>query len=222
MQQTLVRKQLGIDVKEADIGLGTIRAVISSGMPDRAGEMIDQSTWNLNNYLKNPVVLWGHDHSRPAIGKAISIGLNEEGMLEATIQFAINESQFAREIFELYANGFLKAFSVGFINNLREEVNGVWILKENELYEFSAVNIGMDALALAKSKGFNVDEIVKINEKVGRVLSAKNRNVLEKARQALDEVLNVDSEKEKVVSKKKFQYNKIINKAIRELIQLRK
>ena len=40
-------------------------------------------------------------------------------------------------------------------------MNGFRVLKNNELLEFSCVNIPMDALALAKSAGLNVSMIEK-------------------------------------------------------------
>ena len=67
------------------------------GQPDRGGDITEQS-WLLDNYNKNPVVLWGHDHSIPAVGKTLSIGVNNDGMLEAVIQFAVEHSALAKGI----------------------------------------------------------------------------------------------------------------------------
>jgi len=157
-------------------------------------------------------------------------------MLEAVVQFAVKESAFAKEIYDLYAGRFLNAFSVGFINGRTEEKDGVKLLKDNELYEFSAVNIGMDALALAKQKGFNVKEIennsqepekpekvvnIKVDEKMSLVtngddkttISVENIKRVEQARDSLNRALK---------TKQPLNYKKILNKAIRELIQAKK
>jgi hypothetical protein len=152
----LTKKQFDIELKQLDEEQGTIRAILSSGVPDRQGDMVDQSTWNLEEYKKNPIVLWAHDHTQPAIAQALDIFINAEGMLEALIKFAVNEYEFAKTVFQLYAGKFMRAFSVGFVSNKIDEVNGIRILKENTLYEFSAVNVGADALALAKTKGIDV------------------------------------------------------------------
>jgi len=271
----LITKQLDIvDIKQLDETEGTIRAVISSGLPDRQGDMIDQSSWNLDEYKKNPVVLWSHDHTQPAIGQALEIGLNKDGMLEALIKFAIEEYDFAKTIFKLYAGRFMRAFSVGFVSNKIEEINDIRILRDNVLYEFSAVNVGADALALAKQKGIDIscfektkkspacrmegetieecvsrkipeimhenpemkrDQAVAIAysickkkcgekcfEKEGRVLSAKNRSIIERARLALDEVLEADSNSRSDKPTKIINYKKILNKAIRELLEAKK
>jgi hypothetical protein len=227
----LIKKQLNIaEVKGLTEETYTLTAVISSGLKDRYNEIVDQTSWNLDEYKKNPVVLWGHDHTQPAIGKALDIYINENGMLEAIVQFAVEEYEFAKTIFKLYAGGFMKAFSVGFTSGKQDMLNDSTILRDNTLYEFSAVNVGADALALAKQKGIDVSYFDKINksetiiEKKGRVLSAKNRETIEKAKQALEEVLVADKEKnikETSVVKMKYSYKKVLSKAVRELIKAR-
>jgi hypothetical protein len=276
MDKKLTIKELSFDISEVDEEQGIIKAVISSGKPDRGGDIIDQSSWILDEYKTNPVILWAHDHSVPAIARALSIGVNEDGMLEAMIQFAINEYDFAKTIFKLYAGRFMRAFSVGFIPGEEEEVNGLRVLKENTLFEFSAVNVGQDALALAKTKGIDTTPIEKINkeekspacrkkgerkedcverkipeiidegykrdqaiamansmcetpceegektiEKEGRVLSTKNRAIIEKAKSALDDVLKADKGKKKKKINK-VNYKRALNKAIRELLEAKK
>jgi hypothetical protein len=228
MPQKMIKKQVGFKINESNEEEYTIRAVISSGLPDRQGEIIDQSSWNLDEYKKNPVVLWAHDHFQPAIGKSVDIFINAEGMLEAIIKFAVEESDFAKTIYKLYAGGFMRAFSVGFTSKTQEIVNDNVILKDNVLYEFSAVNVGADALALAKSKGIDISCFEKKfnipKEKEGKVLSAKNRTSVEAARAALDEVLIADQakdEKSNQVKKVKYNYKKILGKAARELIKVR-
>lgn len=220
------QKQLEFQIKDFDADKYTIRAIISSGQPDRQGDMIDQTSWNLDEYKKNPVVLWAHDHWQPAIGKALEIFTNENGMLEAVIQFAVEEYEFAKTIYNLYAGGFMRAFSVGFISKTQDVINGITVLKDNVLYEFSAVNVGADALALAKSKGIDISPLESIKgeeapiEKEGRVLSSKNRSIIENARDTLNKVLEADSEK--ILPQKtivRYNYRKILNRAVRELIK---
>ncbi|XOB41787.1 MAG: HK97 family phage prohead protease [Candidatus Nealsonbacteria bacterium] len=161
----LIKKQLDIKVKEFNEEEGTIRAILASGMPDRQGDMIDNSSWNFDDYKKNPVVLWAHDHTQPAIAQALEIGINSDGMLEAVVKFAVEEYEFAKTVFKLISGKFMRAFSVGFFSNKIEEINDIRILRDNILYEFSVVNVGADALALAKTKGIDVSSIEKMEEK---------------------------------------------------------
>ncbi len=116
----------------------TIRGVFSTADEDRHGEIVDQKTWQLDDYLKNPVILFAHDHNQPAIGKATNLFFNESGNLEGEIQFAAKEYEFANTIFKLYKGGFMRAFSVGFQNEVVEYdegenkvMRGVRFLTEN-------------------------------------------------------------------------------------------
>lgn len=129
-----------------------IRFVLSSPNPDRHDEVVDQKGWKLENYLKNPVVLFGHDQSSFAVGQMVELGI-VDGNLEGVVQFAYKENPDAQILFELYAGGYMRAGSVGF-GNLKwmfDEVNDRLTLLENELYEFSLVNVPANADALAKA-----------------------------------------------------------------------
>jgi Escherichia/Staphylococcus phage prohead protease len=199
-------KNLFVDIKGIDDSRYTITGVFSTEDVDRHGEVVDQKSWLLEEYLKNPVVLFAHDHTQPAIGKVISLAFNEDGNLEGTIQFAAKEYEFANTIYKLYKGGFMRAFSVGFQNEATEieEEGEKVILKKNTLFEISTVNVPANALALAKSKGIDTSPLEKhlsntplmpTVEKEGRVLSAKNKAIIAKARDTLDELLNADEGK---------------------------
>lgn len=211
-------KVFNCETKDIDREKGIMRAVISSGQPDRGGDIVDQKSWKIDNYLRNPVVLWAHDDSRPSVAKTLDLFINEDGMLEAVFQFALEHSALARELFGLYADGFLNSFSVGFTNGRSEEKDGYRVLYDNELLEFSCVNVPMDALALAKSNGSVVDEIEKTMRENGE-LSQKSRELIQKAKDSLEALLEADSGKKTKKKVHKLQYNRIVNKAIRELIR---
>ena len=135
-----------INVKSA--GEDTLWTTMSTDDIDRHGEVVAQN-WNLENFMNNPVVLNSHkyDDTTEAIGRMEAL-VQKEHSLEGKIKFAINENPKAKIVFDLYQEGFLNAFSVGFIPG--EE--------ENELLELSAVTIPANALALAKAKGFDTGE----------------------------------------------------------------
>lgn len=155
----MIYKDFAVSIKEVDESQNIIRAVFSTPIEDRQGEIIDQTGWLLDEYLKNPVVLFGHDHFQPAIGKVVDIAVLN-GNLEGAIQFAANEYDFARTIYNLYKGGFMKAFSVGYQNlEAEENEDGTMVHKKNTLYEISCVNVPANALALAKSKGIDVSSL---------------------------------------------------------------
>lgn len=157
----LMRKNLFFQVKEIDEEKYTIRGVFSTGGEDRHGEIIDQTGWELKDYMENPVILFAHDQWTPAIGKAVELEMDGNGNLAGLIKFAVEESELAKTIFNLYKGGFMRAFSVGFMNDKYEvdEDKDMVILKENTLYEISCVNVGANAGALAHSKGIDITPI---------------------------------------------------------------
>lgn len=138
-----------------------IRGVFSTADADRQGEIIDQNGWKLDEYMANPVVLFAHDHWQPAIGKMIELGKDSQGRLIGAIQFAAKEYDFAKTIYNLYKGGYMRAFSVGFETPMDkvEEMEGVIILREANLYEVSAVNVPANAMALAYSKGIDINPL---------------------------------------------------------------
>jgi HK97 family phage prohead protease len=151
---------------QEDLANYIIRGVFSTVDEDRHGEVVDQRGWNVKEYLLNPVVLFNHDHSIPAVAKMIDLYDGPNG-LEGAMQFAADVSPFAKELFGLYAGSFMNAFSCGFLNDVYEydQQNDKIILRENTLLEVSCVNVPANAYALAKSIGMNVEAIGKAIEK---------------------------------------------------------
>lgn len=161
----------------------TIRAVFSTGNEDRHGEKVKQDGWLLDNFMKNPVILFGHDHGKPPVGKVIDLGfeyINGDKALVGTIKFAVEEYDFARTIYNLYKGEYMRAFSVGFINRESEVDNeGVVTLTINELYEISAVPVpaNAEALAIAKSAGVDIapykKAVAELNERKALMFTAE-------------------------------------------------
>lgn len=140
-----------------------LSATISTNSPDRANDIVRQDGWDFGDYMKNPVVLWAHDYSHPAVGKNVNMSLSkgpaDHESLIAETEFA--PTPFARDIFSLYAGGFQRAFSVGFmpdefeyIKNEDDQVVG-FDFQKHKLLEYSTVPVPMNAEAVANafSKG---------------------------------------------------------------------
>lgn len=122
----IVAEQLGIDAEEVEyIEKGftgeikasndderTITALVSTEAIDRDHEVLSISGWQLKNYRKNPVVLFAHKYSEPPVAKSLWVKKDPDGLL-AKMQFA--ETDFANDIYRMYKEKFMKAFSVGFI-----------------------------------------------------------------------------------------------------------
>lgn len=144
--------------RSANAGARTIDFVISNGKPDRDGDTINPLGWHLENYKKNPVVLWGHQSWSPPIGKCTAIEARADG-LYATAQFATkDENEVAETVYRLLAGGYLNSVSVGFKPLEWSYNDDGRDFKQQELLEFSVVTIpaNPDAFSLARSKGIDL------------------------------------------------------------------
>lgn len=164
----LIKKTLLFKANVVDDTNYIIRGIFSSGIEDRQSEVVDQNGWKLEEYMTNPVVLFAHDHHQPAIGKCVELGKDAMGNLQGAIQFAANEYDFAKTIFNLYKSGFMRAFSVGFMNDKYEidQANDRVVLRENTLYEISCVNVPANAMALASSKGIDMAPLERVQHEM--------------------------------------------------------
>ena len=141
-------------IKAADTA-ATFKVIISTSDEDRQGDSLDQSKWNLANYTANPVVLWAHDYYAPPIGVCTSISL-ENGKLVAEGKFTTEDlNPIGAQIARLYAAGYIKATSVGYIQH---EDGGL------ELLEFSFVPVPANPYALSmrdiKKLNLNMPQLV--------------------------------------------------------------
>lgn len=147
-------------VKNIDEDEGVLDAAVASvGVTDRAGDVIDQDGWKLQNFTKNPQLLWGHNQRdyRPPIGRVEKIwfeGKGEDKKLMFRPKFDLKDD-FAKEIYRKYKEGFLHAFSVGFQAMEREEN----VFKEQELLEISAVAVPANPEALVVQRAFKDSKI---------------------------------------------------------------
>lgn len=148
-------------VKSIDEETRQATFVISTDEKDRMGEVVEQS-WDLENYKKNPIVLFGHDPSKPGyvLGKATEIVADKDGdknVTLGTVQFAEEgTSQDADTVWKLVKQGILRTVSVGFIPHTFKKLDGdeeTDVLADNELLEFSIVPIPANPSAVALALG---------------------------------------------------------------------
>lgn len=121
---------------------GNFKFIASTPAIDRQGESIDQNGWELENYLKNSVLLWAHDYTQPPIGIVDKIGM-ENGNLVIEGRFA--PTDFGQQIRKLYDLQMINTVSVGFIP---KEMNGN-IITKSELLEVSVVPVPANPQALS-------------------------------------------------------------------------
>jgi len=128
---------------------GNLLAIASTETEDRVGDSLKAEDWNLRNFKKNPVLQAGHDYKPEyTIGKAENIRVDEKNRLVFTPIFH-GITELSKQLKEMYVNGWLKAWSVGYVPKMEEEVEGKAQKKSlNELLEISAVAVPANPEAL--------------------------------------------------------------------------
>lgn len=99
------------EIIEKNIDEGSYVVLASNDIVDRMDEIIDPKGWDLENYRKNPVILWAHNYNGLPVGKSLWIKKSEKGLI-AKIKFA--NTPMGQEIRQLIDEGILNAVSVGF------------------------------------------------------------------------------------------------------------
>lgn len=134
---------------------GEIPVIASSEALDDYGEIIEQSSWRLDRFLRAPVALWQHEAWEDPIGFFRDVRV-ENGELRATLvpyTGAADPEGKGAAILARYAQGGPISVSVGFCSGVvdTEERDGqrVRVLRECELYEISVVTIGSNPEAVA-------------------------------------------------------------------------
>ena len=105
---------------------------------DRSQESVLPTAYKLENFMKNPILLYQHNYNQP-IGKVININLTDKGLeIEAEVYKEANPSAFT-----LIQKGVLKALSIGFVGKdfLYDDHKDIWYWTDIELYEISVVSI---------------------------------------------------------------------------------
>jgi len=159
----VLRKGYAAEVKADDIANRRVSFTISTAAPDRDRDTLAVDGWQIDSYLKNPVVLWAHDYSSLPIGRAVSVTPKGKA-LRAVAEFATAEmNPLAESVYQMLRAGFLNATSVGFrpLKHAYDEERGGFDFMEQELLEFSVVPVPANAQALqdAKSLGLPVEHV---------------------------------------------------------------
>lgn len=149
-------------------GRRLVRFVASDETVDRYGDVIRASGWQLDNFRRNPILLFNHNTSNLPLGKVEPIAV-EGNALVAHAEFSPpGRSGFTDSIWALIGDGVINAVSVGFlpladplpIYDAAKQVTGFEFVSQ-ELLELSVVNVpaNPNALAIAKRFGLSPDEM---------------------------------------------------------------
>lgn len=150
---------------------GKMTVIASTETDDRMGDSLKVNDWDFRAFKKNPVLQAGHDY-RPQFTIGIAKNIRVEGNKVLFEPEFHNITALAREIKEMFEQGMLKAWSVGFIPG-REEGD------KNELLEISAVAVPANSEALVIAKGMNQREEKDLSGKIKEFVKEKVEHVNE-------------------------------------------
>lgn len=111
----MLRKQFDITVKEQRENGG--RILINTAAVDRDRDRVMPLGARIENYLKNPVVMWGHNYRDPfaLIGKTNELTITEAGIeVDFDLRPAANEADPQNIVLLLWNGGWVRTSSIGF------------------------------------------------------------------------------------------------------------
>lgn len=145
------------DYSEKGIRVGDREVDFIASTPDidGDGDIVEQD-FLFERFLKNPVILFGHQSRALPIGQALNPRV-EGGVLRMTVRFASKAANpVAERVFLLVQEKVLRAMSIGFRpQEIRREMRDdkeVFVLSKNNLIESSVVTIPSNENALAEMK----------------------------------------------------------------------
>jgi HK97 family phage prohead protease len=156
--------QASIDDESIDDDARSVSFLASDESVDRYGDIV-KASWNLVPFKKNPVFLWNHDQSVPAIGNVQPIGVEGRRLMVTANFTEQGVNPFADQLFRLVQAKVIRAVSVGFtvapadvelIRNDNDEWTGGYEYNNPELLELSLCNVGANAHALAIARSLGV------------------------------------------------------------------
>lgn len=120
-----------------------IEGFANKAVVDRGNDLIEPKAWKLDNYKKNPILLFAHDPGKP-IGKAIDVKATEDGLV-IKARLSRSKDPSVSLVRDLIKEGILNSFSVGFDAKYSEKsADGFNVIKDAELMEVSVVSIPMN------------------------------------------------------------------------------
>lgn len=215
----------------------TITFIASTPNKDRDGDITNSKGWQLDNFIKNPVIGYQHQvvshglcitpDPDDIIGVGKNLRLDEEGKLLVDISFEDKETNpKADKIFRKVLNGTLSAVSVGFIpikgqdgeyyrkgNESMGEDPDANYLYGQELLEISVVNVPANADAVALRKGLKsqtAGAIVNLSKMLNKSYDELQKMTIQ------DVVKELEGEKETTEDTLMENINKLVTEKLSE------
>jgi phage head maturation protease len=107
--------------------------VMSDAQPDRARDIVQQD-WDLREFESNPVALWAHDYSQPAVGTWEGVQVRDGRLQGVVVPYPTASYPLSVTVAEQLRAGVLRTCSVGFVPS-NVQWRGSDTLKGSDLYD---------------------------------------------------------------------------------------
>ena len=175
-----------------------IQFKITDETVDRMSDVLKIDGWMTENFEANPVVLFGHSHYDPPVGKAVTLDVQKrkKQILSVTEFTPKDLYPMGYMMYQMYLKGFMNAVSVGFqpleyafvsseTDAERARKAGIDFLK-HDLLEYSAVPVPANPKALVEAKGLGID-VAPLKKWAEDILDeSSSRNLSDDARRRLE------------------------------------
>lgn len=168
-------------IKQLSTGV-FIEGFANKATVDRGDEIIAHDAWELDNFKRNPIILFNHGMDTlggTPVGKATEVVPTEDG-LYLKVKMSQSQSPGIKMVRELVEERILKAFSVGFnpkeTDTIDMDGKSVRKISKAELFEVSIVGVPMnqDSLFEITEKSLTTKSL---HELKGEILKNKGADV---------------------------------------------
>lgn len=163
--------------------------------------------YGMDAYMRNPIILKNHNRRENAVGKTLTWTILEDG-LEKRVKFAPTRD--AEELFLLYAEGYMRAWSVGggvpskamvsalsteeellslpeYARLALRERKAYWVYTQFVLRETSAVTLGANPGALSRAAEDGLIEMAVARSMYEDAIEAMSRDWLLEERSVIEQ-----------------------------------
>lgn len=135
--------------------------IMSDESVDRMNDVIKADGWDLSDFKKNPIALFGHNHSQP-VGVWENVRVEGKKLIGRLRLATRGTSEMIDTLHGLVEQRIIKAVSVGFSPiDYEERGDGGFTFIKQALHECSLVSVpaNPNALSIAKSAGMSDQQI---------------------------------------------------------------
>ncbi len=159
--EEVVAKMANLQVGDVNPENGTFEVIASTDAIDRHGERILAEGWKTDNYMKNPIILFGHDYwnIESVVGKATSVEVVSGKLIVKGVFASGDTNPKAQMLRKMYDEGIIRTVSVG-LRPLARDVQDRDIITSAELLELSFVPVPANPEALRLSKELGAEEVI--------------------------------------------------------------